>query len=262
MPKLATSSSAHDLPMRLKQNNNANPQMIDSLNYKSNEHYFNNNNNIGNKTNSTIMDNHRNSFYPKMNFTSSIMTTAASTLPNKVMPGGNVPIVLDTDANKSSKHVNNLTGQNDQCSMQNMVTQNYNLTNSFSTGAMTNLHLSNNCNFNSIQSSGQHRPQFQYQPPPPQQQQQRQLQQQQPPVPISASSTLAYSSNSNTTQIQTLNTQSSQQMQSQQQQQQQPPPQQNLGTKVTTDTNDRKHIFLSLLFASVVYSTNRVRLNC
>lgn len=227
LPKLCTSSSAHDLPMRLNQHNNANPQMIDGLNCKSN---FNNNN--LNKSNPTV-DNHRNSFYPKMNFTSSIMTTA-STLPNKMVPG-NVPIILDTDANKTSKHADNLAGPNDHgAMMQNMVTQNFNLTNSFSTGAMTNLNRNplNNCNFNSTQ--------FQHQPPQQQRQpQQQQLQQQHPPPLLlqPASTTLAYSSNTNTTQIQTSNSQATtQQMQSQQQHQQQ----QNLGTKVTRHIRSRK----------------------
>lgn len=253
MPKLTTSSSAVDLPMRLNQNNNANSQMIDSLNYKSNEHYFSNSSSNHNKPNS-IVDNHRNSFYPKMNFTSSIVTSA-STLPV------NVPIMLDTDANKINKHLDSLTGQNDQCSMQNMVKQNFCLTNSFSTGAMTNLNSSNNCNFNSIQIGGHEplqRPQFQHQPPLQQQRQQQHqppLQQQPPPPPSSTSTALAYSSNSNTTQMQTLNVQSSQQMPSQQQQPQ------NLGTKVTRHKRSNQMCFY-LSCSHLLYSTNRVHSTC
>lgn len=242
MPKLATSASAHDLPMRLNQNNNANPQMIDSSNWSSNS----------NKSN-PIVDNHRNSFYPKMNFTSSIVTTASNTLPNKMMPG-NVPMVLDADGNKTGKHVDTSTAQTDQCAMmqnhvQNMATQNYHLTNSFSTGAMTSLHPLNNCTFNSIIQPNGHVSQQQ-------QQQQRTQFQHQPPPPLllqPASTTLTYSSNSIAaaqTQIQTSNGQATQQMQS--------PQQQNLGTKVTRHIqstpkfDDFSFCFLPRLFASVV----------
>lgn len=229
MPPITTSSSAHDLPMRLNQSNNANPQMIDCLNHKSNGYYFNSHRNKKTPT----VDNHRNSIYPKMNFTSSVMT-AASTLPAKVTD--NLSMKLDTDTTKTSKYMDSRIEQNDdRCSMQNMVTQNFN---SFGPmGAMPSQNSLNNCTLNSIQSTSHEN--------------QQRLQFQQPPsitpstAAAAAPSTITYSSNSNTSQMQmqTLNSQSNQQMQSQHQHQQQ----HILDTKVTDQTHKNDHIYFSLV---------------
>lgn len=210
--------------------------MIDSLNRKSNENYLNNNNN--NNSNSTV-DHHKNSFYPKMNFRSSVMT-AMSTLSNRAPDIESTK--LDTDANKNSKYVDNLTNQTDQCSMKN---SDFHSINSFGpTDAMTNPNQSssNNCSFNPTQISGngpQQRPPFQQHPQQQQQQQNQPLPLPPPTTTATTSSTLTYSSNSNTTQIQTLNSQVSQEMQSQQQP--------ILGTKVIRHKRSQ-FFFLSFAF--------------
>lgn len=199
-PQIACNSSVRDLSLRLNQSNNVNAHVIDSASQISNDNYYNKSN--------PIMENHRDNLYPKMNFTSSTVTaaTTAPAPPSSLIASDNISMKPESAATKC-KYMDNVSNRNDQSTMQNVTTHNFNVTNSFgSTAAMPNLNSSSNCNYITTPTSGQ------------QQQQQQQLvqpQQQQPPPPT-LSSSFAYSSISNATQIQTINGQSSQQRQSQQ----------------------------------------------
>lgn len=227
IPQIASNSSVHDLSLRLNQSNNVNAQVIDSANQISNDNYYNRNN--------PIMENHRDNLYPNMNFATSTAVTATSiaSAPAPLIASDNISMKSESTAAKC-KYMDNASNRNDQSTVQNVTTRNFNVTNTFgSTVAMPNMNSSSNCNYITTSTSGQ------------QQQQHQQQQQQMPPTSLS-SAAFAYTSISNATQIQTQNSQSGQQRQSQQ----------IFGTKVTRQANRSSfyvHAFVTLL---TVFSTS------
>lgn len=198
--------------------NNVSGQMIDSTKpIISNDNYYN--------MKKPTMEQQRNSFYPKMNFTASTVTMASTAVQphqSQTIIGTN-DIVSKKSENSTNKckFMENVNSQNEQRTLPNQTTQHFNGINSFGSAiAMPNLNSSTNCNYISTPISGQQQQQqLQQQQQHHQQQQQlvQQQQQQSPPPTL-------YSSNSNAIQIQTIDSQNSQQTQQSQQ---------IFGTKVT-----------------------------